>query len=112
MYCIPIIICSITFFIFDLPFYEIVGGIALVLFALTVPLKSSNFFIIMRRLSMWIFYLHMIAIWSIQISIPISKLSLAQYFLLSSLITLAVAIVIDYVSTHIAALRTLQSLIK
>ncbi len=61
---------------------------------------------------MWIYYLHMLVIFVLSISLSISKVSLTQFFLLSSAFTLVIAVLIDIASTKIKSLKFLQFLIK
>jgi hypothetical protein len=53
------LIVSVILFSLSLPFSPLFGGIAIFIFAMLIPLKGNPLTNIMRKQSMWIYYLHM-----------------------------------------------------
>jgi len=111
-YGIMLFMCSIFIYIMDLPFYEITGGTAIFLIALKIKIQSNLFFLTLRRLSMWIYYLHMFFIFGINILLPKAEMTLFEVFLTASLSTLLVAFFIDTICHKYESLRFIQRLIK
>lgn len=107
-----LLVASISIYIFELPFYEIIGGCAFFIFALNISISSNPLFLTLRRLSMWIYYLHMIVVFSISQFFPICKMSLLQIFILASLTTLIFAIIVDSSQRKIYSLKFLGALIR
>lgn len=112
LWSVPIILVSICLYAFDLMFYDIIGGVALFLLSVKISVVSNNVFIVMRRLSMWIYYIHMIVIFILSIVLPTSKMSLIQFFLISSFLSFIISTILDYLSMRVRTLKFLQFLIK
>lgn len=106
------LITSIFLYIFELPFYDIIGGCAFFIFALNISIPSNPLFLTLRRLSMWIYYLHMIVVFGILQLLPTYEMTLLQIFIIASLMTLLFSIIIDYSQRKIYGLRFLEILIR
>jgi hypothetical protein len=53
------LVVSVILFSLNLPFSPLFGGIAIFIFAMLIPVKGNALTSIMRKQSMWIYYLHM-----------------------------------------------------
>lgn len=112
-----IVICfalSIALKMMDVKYFEFFGGIALFLTALSINPKSNNMFRLMRRLSMWIYYLHMIVVFTVYQTIMHDDFhpTLWQVMAIDSILTLALAYVVVYFQQNIPSLKILSKLIK
>lgn len=58
-FVVPVIAASIMLYLFNLPFWELTGGIVFFIIALSLNLPSHHIYLILRNQSMWIYYMHM-----------------------------------------------------
>lgn len=105
---------SILLKYFNFSFYEFFGGIGLFLLALSFNPRSNKIFLVMRRLSMWIYYLHMAVVFAVYQIIIHSTLqvSLLQVFIIDATISFLLAYIVDYCQRNIEGLRFLGKLVK
>ena len=105
---------SIVLKYFNFGFYEFFGGIGLFLLALSFNPQSNKIFLVMRRLSMWIYYLHMAVVFAVYQIIIHSTLqvTLLQVFIIDASISFLLAYIVDYCQRNIEGLRFLGKLVK
>lgn len=110
---IAIIIYSLVSYFLNLPFSALAGGISLFLFALLIKMSESETFLTLRKLSMWIYYIHMLVIFPyITIAHHYNRpLNLWETYAACSIISLIVAIILNMLSSR-HSFKWLNILIK
>lgn len=98
---------------FDIPIADLVGGIGVFAFALSVPLKPSKIYVQLRQLSMWIYYTHMLILFPCVIIGNSNGQYFNLYFLLviSSLFVMLLSLALNTLQTK-PHFKWLQTMIK
>lgn len=110
---ISLIIYSIVSYFLNLPFSALSGGVAIFLFSLLLKPHESATYLILRKLSMWIYYIHMLVIFPyITIAHHYNhSLNLWSTYVICSIITFIVAIILNWLSST-NRFKWLNALIK
>lgn len=81
-YSVPLLLFGMILFHFKLPFAELIGGLALFIIALKLPILQSKFFYTLRMQSMWIYFTHEYVLFFFFIVFHVGQTSLNPYLLM------------------------------
>ncbi len=114
---IPTITCfcvSILLFLYELPFWELFGGIAFVNLSITIQPHPNWIYLMLRNLSMWIYYIHMYPIFFIAVTCKLYdiKINFITMFCMASSCAIILSIILYLISTKCSKARWLAKLIR
>ena len=104
---------SFILYVYELPIFALLGGLSLFILALHINPVTKPVFLTLRRLSMWIYYLHMIIVFFVvTFIVPLFRFTLVEVFVIDAILTVIVAYFVDYCQCNVKYLAPLSLLIK